>query len=203
MSHFEHVLVPSTAPFTLLLLHGTGGDQNGLLDIGRSIAPNATLLSPKGKVNEGGATRWFRRFGEGVFDEADIKLQAADLASFLQETVPAGTPVIALGYSNGANMGAALMSLYPETLAALVMWRGMKVFQSDLTQDLTGKRVLMLNGTNDPFAPADSASEQAGRFREAGAETQLEISQAGHGLSSLDVDITKRWLAETLSSWHK
>ncbi|HLO97769.1 MAG TPA: alpha/beta hydrolase [Fimbriimonas sp.] len=198
MSHFEHVLVPGTAPLTLVLLHGTGGDENSMLEIGNAVASGATLISPRGKVNEGGANRWFRRFGEGVFDEADIRAQASDLAQFLVEVAPANSPMIALGYSNGANIGAALLTLHPDTFSGLVMWRGMRIFGSDASADLSGKKVLMLNGTNDPFAPLESAREQAERFRASGADVELEISGPSHGLSSIDFELTRTWLKKAL-----
>lgn len=198
MSQFEHISTFGHVPVTLLLLHGTGGDERGLTAIGRELLPGASILSPRGQVNEGGANRWFKRFAEGIFDEDDMKAKASDLAEFVLEQ-RIDNPVVAIGYSNGANMGAALMTLHPEILSGLAMWRGMKIFNDDPQPSLEGKRVLMLNGTNDPFAPLASAQEQAQRFEQAKAETRLEILPTGHNLSSNDIQITQEWL----SSWQK
>jgi phospholipase/carboxylesterase len=108
--HYEPATEP-TETRTLLLLHGTGGTEHDLVQIGKDLLPGAAILSPKGKVSEHGMSRWFRRFAEGVFDEEDMRVQADDLAEFLKSR---GGKFIALGYSNGANMGAALMTFHPE-----------------------------------------------------------------------------------------
>jgi phospholipase/carboxylesterase len=188
--HYE----PSTEPtgtWTLLLLHGTGGTEHDLVQIGKDLLPGAAILSPKGKVNENGMSRWFRRFTEGVFDEVDMQAQADDLAEFLKAK---GGNFIALGYSNGANMGAALMTFHPEVLDGLIMWRGMKILQEPLKPNLHGKKILMCNGLTDQMGPIESARSQAEVFRQGGAEVTLHELSTGHGLTQGDFSLTKAWL---------
>ena len=192
---FQFVSEPGTDPEetrTLLLLHGTGGTEHDLVKIGKDLLPGAAILSPRGNVSEQGASRWFRRFAEGVFDELDMKLQAGDLASFLHEQGTAN--LVALGYSNGANMGAALMTFHPEVLSGLIMWRGMKILQEPVSSDLVGKKVLMINGMLDQMGPIDSAREQAEVFRLSRAEVTAHELGTGHGLTHADFSLTADWL---------
>ena len=113
----------------LLLLHGTGGDENDLIPLGQELDPNAALLSPRGRVSENGAPRFFRRFAEGVFDEEDVLRRANELADFVAaaaaEYAFAPERVIAVGYSNGANIAAAMLLLRPEALEAAILFRAM------------------------------------------------------------------------------
>lgn len=134
--------------------------------------------------------RWFRRFAEGVFDEEDIRRQATDLAEFLQSKKE--EPMIAIGYSNGANIGAALMLLHPDVLDGLVMWRGMTPLLAN--PELAGKEILMVNGQNDPMAPLESARNLAEVFREGGATVEHVELPGGHGLTQSDFLCTKEWL---------
>jgi phospholipase/carboxylesterase len=134
--------------------------------------------------------RWFRRFAEGLFDEEDIRRQAADLASFLKEKKQG--PMIALGYSNGANIGAALMLLHPEVLDGLVMWRGMTPLAA--APNLEGKDILMVNGLSDPMAPLESARSLAQQFKDTGASAEHVELPGGHGLTQADFTCTKSWL---------
>src|SRR6516162_6371795 len=128
LSH-PHRYVPATAPdkSPILLLHGTGGDENDLLPLGRLVAPGAALLSPRGKVLEGGMPRFFRRLTEGVFDEEDVRRRALELSDFVAEARAAygiAAP-FALGYSNGANIAAAVLPLRPDVLAGAILLRAM------------------------------------------------------------------------------
>jgi len=193
---FQAYREPATDPtikHTLLLLHGTGGTEHDLVDIGKALLPGAAILSPRGNVKESIYARWFKRFSEGVFDEEDIRRQADDLAEFLKQE---NQKFIAVGYSNGANMGSALMTLHPEALEGLVMWRGMKLFQEPVRNDLSGKKILMTNGLVDAMGPIASAKEQAEVFRESGAEITLKELGTGHGLTQSDFEITKQWLQD-------
>ena len=186
---------PATDPsvkHTLLLLHGTGGTENDLVELGQSLLPGAGIVSPRGNVKESIYARWFRRFAEGVFDEDSIRHEAAHLAEFLKLE---NQKFIAIGYSNGANMGAALMTLFPELLEGLVMWRGMQIFETPVVSDLVGKKILMTNGVADPMAPLNSARSQAEIFRQNGATVELRDIGAGHGLTQADFEATKEWLA--------
>src|SRR5580700_10011226 len=122
---FEKGAEPDARP--LLLLHGTGGDENDLVSLARMIAPTAPLLSPRGKVLENGMPRFFRRLAEGVFDEDDVRRRAQELAEFVEEArarYGISSP-IALGYSNGANVAAAMLLIRPEALAGAILLRAM------------------------------------------------------------------------------
>jgi phospholipase/carboxylesterase len=195
---FIHRFIPGTAPRApLLLLHGTGGDQSDLLPFGQRLAPGAALLSPRGKVLENGAPRFFRRLAEGVFDVEDLKRRARELADFVnaaRQTYGIEKPV-ALGFSNGANIAAAILLIDPAVLAGAVLMRAMLPFESEQPPDLTGVPVLMLSGSADPMAPAESRERLAAVLREAGADLRHEIVPAGHGLTAQDLAIAEAWLA--------
>jgi phospholipase/carboxylesterase len=193
--HFEPGTERNAAP--LLLLHGTGGDENDLISLGRMVAPGAALLSPRGKVLEGGMPRFFRRLAEGVFDEDDVKRRANELADFIGEARDAyglAAP-IALGFSNGANIAAATLLLRPEALAGAVLIRAMVPLSQPPATDLTGKPVLILSGSMDPMIPADNAERLAAHLRNGGAEVQHRTLPAGHGLSQADIALTRELLA--------
>ncbi len=187
----------------LLLLHGTGGDEADLLPLGRMVAPGAALLSPRGAVLENGMPRFFRRLAEGVFDEADLRRRAHDLADFVAAARAAygiGAPV-ALGFSNGANIAAATMLLHPETFAGAVLLRPMLPFagseaRAEADADLAGRPVLMLSGALDPIVPEASAAALADRLARAGAALEHRRLPAGHGLSQADVALAQDWLAK-------
>ena len=196
---FTHRFVPATEPGRrpLLLLHGTGGDENDLLPLGRTLAPAAALLSPRGKVLENGMPRFFRRFAEGVLDEEDVKTRAGELAEFVTEARDAyglDAP-IAVGFSNGANVAAAMLLLRPEVLAGAALLRAMVPLSAPPPADLGGKPVLILSGDMDPMVPAENAGRLAAMLREAGAAVTHQTVPAGHGLSQGEIGLLARWLA--------
>ncbi len=191
---FEPAADPSRPP--LLLLHGTGGDENDLIDHGRMVAPGAALLSPRGKVLEGGSLRFFRRIAEGVFDEEDVRRRAGELADFIGEArraydLPAP---VALGFSNGANIAAATLLLRPEALAGAVLLRAKVPLKDPPAADLAGKPVLILSGSMDSMIPAANADTLAALLRKSGAAVQHRTLPAGHGLSQADVTIAREFL---------
>lgn len=197
---FIHQWIPSEtsdAP-VLLLLHGTGGNEENLLQIGQAVAPGCALLSPRGKVLENGMPRFFRRFAEGVFDEADIRARAAELAAFIgaaaSEYFFDERNVWALGYSNGANIAAALLLLHPEVLSGAVLLRAMVPLVPEEKPDLTGARVLLCEGTHDPIVPPDSAEELTTLLRWTGADVELRWQAGGHGLTADDISAAHEFL---------
>ncbi len=192
---FEPARTPGLPP--LLLLHGTGGDEDDLLPLGRALAPGAALLSPRGPVLEGGMPRFFRRLAEGVFDEADVRRRAGDLAAFIAEARAAyDLPApIALGFSNGANIAAAVLSLDPDALAGAILLRAMVPLADPPMSDLTGKPILMLSGAVDPIVPADNAARLARQFTQQGARLRHQVLPVGHGLSQADLTVAQGWLA--------
>jgi predicted esterase len=199
--NFIHRYVPgdANAP-VLLLLHGTGGSENDLLDLGRSLLPGASLLSPRGKILEHGMPRFFRRLAEGVFDEPDLIARSHELADFVgaavQEYGLAGRKVIALGYSNGANIAASTLLLRPGTLQGAVLLRSMVPLVPEKTPALNGVPVLLASGKTDPIVPVENVERLAKMLREAGAEVDLRWSPAGHQLTSPELAVAKEWLAE-------
>lgn len=196
---FIHVFEPGSDPARrpLLLLHGTGGDERDLLSLGRTVAPGASLLSPRGKVLEGAAPRFFRRLAEGVFDEADLRRRTDELAEFvLWARERCGLPApIALGFSNGANIAAALLLQRPEILAGAALLRAMVPFAEPLQADLTGKPVLILSGALDPIVPKANAELLAKRLGESGAAVEHRLLPTGHGLGQADIGLLGDWLA--------
>lgn len=197
---FAHRFEPATkpgAPF-LLLLHGTGGDENSLIPMGRAIAPGAALLSPRGQVVEQGMARFFRRHAEGDFDQEDLEARTKDLARFVslaseQYAIPAGK-LVAAGFSNGANMAASLILRFPETLAGAALMRGMVPFTPKTPLDINRRPVLILSGVDDPIVGTDEVAELANMFRAANAEVTLHWETAGHTLSQGDVLMAFDWM---------
>jgi phospholipase/carboxylesterase len=188
---FEPGADPSLPP--VLLLHGTGGDEADLLPLGREIAPGAALLSPRGNVLEGNMPRFFSRFREGLFDEDDVRRRAGELADFVAEARRAYglAEPLALGYSNGANIAAAVLLLHPNTLAGAILLRAMAPLAELPKPDLSGVPVLILSGVNDPIAPRSSAKTLAAALVAAGARVERDDLPAGHGLTQADVTKAK------------
>ena len=203
---FVHRCEPGREPERppLLLLHGTGGDEHDLIPLGRTIAPGAALLSPRGKVLESGMPRFFRRLTEGVFDEEDVRRRAHELGDFVAEAREAYglKPPIAVGFSNGANIAAALLLLAPGTLAGAVLLRAMVPLQSPPAATLTGAPVLILSGATDPIVPAANAARLASMLEIAGATVEHRNLPAGRGLSQADMTIMKTWLDTVAAPAH-
>lgn len=181
----------------VLLLHGTGGDENDLVSLGQLMAPGSALLSARGKVLENGMPRFFRRLAEGVFDEDDLRRRASELADFVHDARDAygvAAP-IAVGFSNGANIAAATLLLRPDTLAGAVLLRATMPLSQPPAADLRGKPVLILSGAMDHMTPAANSQRLAATFKTYGADVEHRSLPAGHGLSQADIALTKEWLA--------
>ena len=195
-----HRFVPGTRPGAtpLLLLHGTGGDENDLLALGAELAPGAPLLSPRGQVLENGMRRFFRRLAEGVFDLDDLRLRAGQLARFVADARKAygltGAPV-AVGFSNGANIAAALLLLHPGTLSGGALFRPMVPLVPDPLPSLKDVRVLIAGGRQDPIARPEQTQGLADLLSRAGADVTLHWSRAGHGLTREDLEAGERWMS--------
>ncbi|MCU4181900.1 alpha/beta hydrolase [Bosea sp. BH3] len=180
----------------LVLLHGTGGDERDLLSLGRTVAPGASLLSPRGKVLEGAAPRFFRRLAEGVFDEDDLRRRTDELADFVleaRERYGLAAP-IALGFSNGANIAAAMLLQRPDVLAGAALLRAMVPFAEAPRADLSSKPVLVLSGALDPIIPASNAERLVRQLGDNGAAVEHRVLPAGHGLGQADLGLLHGWL---------
>jgi phospholipase/carboxylesterase len=188
---FIHVKEPGTG-IPLLLLHGTGADENQLVGLGRMLSPGAPLLSPRGKVLENGMPRFFRRLAEGVFDEEDLRARALELAQWVDAN--ADQPPLAVGFSNGANIASAMLLHSPHTLSGAVLNRPMVPLDPDPLPDLAGKRVLLLAGRADPMVAPGQPEKLAALLKRAGADVELSWQNAGHELGATDVAEARAWL---------
>jgi predicted esterase/catechol 2,3-dioxygenase-like lactoylglutathione lyase family enzyme len=197
---FIHVFEAGASPAapTLLLLHGTGGGEADLLPLGRALAPGANLISPRGKVLENGMPRFFRRFAEGVFDEADVRLRAGELADFVakaREAYGLTGPIAAMGFSNGANIAAALLLLHPDVLDGAVLLRAMRPLSDVTAPALSGKRVLVSAGLQDPIVSAEQLTALVTLLEESGAQLEVLRHDAGHGIAPEELPAIEAWFA--------
>jgi phospholipase/carboxylesterase len=197
---FIHEFVPGTSDRTLLLLHGTGGNEHDLIPLGRELDSNAAFLSPRGKVLENGMPRFFRRLAEGVFDLEDLKKRTNELAEFIKAAAKhytfAADRIVAVGYSNGANIAASLLLLRPETLRAAVLFRAMVPLVPEQLPDLSSVGVWIGAGAQDPIIPASEAQRLVELFRRAGADVTIRFANASHALTEGDIKTARRWLEE-------
>ena len=197
---FAHQFVPAEGPttITLVLLHGTGGDEHDLLELGRQLHPTAALLSPRGRVLEGSLPRFFRRVREGVFDLEDVRVRARELADFLGEAADAyglsRGRMVAVGYSNGANIAHATLLLRPDSLAGAALFHAQFVLAPDPLPSLAGKSVFLAAGNADPIVPVAEARRLADLLTAAGASLTPYWSPGGHALTREDVERARAWL---------
>jgi len=201
---FIHEFVPGISDRTLLLLHGTGGNEHDLIPLGRELDPNAALLSPRGKILENGMPRFFRRLAEGVFDVEDLKQRTNELADFVAAAVwqyrLAADRVVAVGYSNGANIATSMLLLRPEILRTAILFRTMVPLVPDNLPDLSSVRVWIGAGDQDPIIPASETQRLATLFRRGGADVTIRFAHATHGLTNDEVKMARLWLEELKSS---
>src|SRR4029077_12733094 len=197
---FIHEFVPGTSERTLLLLHGTGGNERDLIPLGRELDPRAALLSPRGKVLENGMLRFFRRLAEGVFDLEDLKNRTNELADFVAAATQhygfASENVIAVGYSNGANIAASMLLLRPEILRGAVLFRAMVPLVPENLPDLSSVHVWIGAGSEDPIIATSETRRLVELLRGAGADVTLRFFNAGHGLTNSEVETAGRWLKD-------
>ena len=200
---FVHVFVPaegpSRVPVTLLLLHGTGGDERDLLPLGRRLWPEAALLGVRGKVLENGMPRYFRRFAEGVFDIDDLKARTDEFAEFIDAAAEhygfSKRHLVAVGYSNGANMAASLILLHPHYLAAGVLFRAQLPFTPAIVRNFSELAVFIAAGTQDQIVPRDETQQLVTVLAGGGADVSMFWHRGGHELGDDDVAAAKTWLS--------
>jgi phospholipase/carboxylesterase len=197
---FVHQFVPGKSERTLLLLHGTGGNENDLIPLGHTLDSEAALLSPRGKVLENGMPRFFRRLAEGVFDLDDLRLRTRELADFIVSAANhyqlTRDQIVAVGYSNGANIAASLLLLQPDTLPRAVLFRAMVPLVPDPLPTLVGTYVFISAGNEDPIIPASEAKHLANLLQQCGANVAIRFLHAGHGLTHTDVKGAQQWLQD-------
>ena len=197
---FIHRFVPAEeSADTLLVLHGTGGNENDLIGIGQAIAPGAALLSPRGNVLENGAPRFFRRIAEGVFDPKEVRSRAEELARFIRAAAITyrldPSRIFALGYSNGANIASTVMLIEPGVIQGSVLLRPMVVYEPSEKRDLSGSSVFISAGRMDPIVPTTSIEQLAEMFRSANADVTLKWQISGHNLVPGEVREAVDWFA--------
>jgi phospholipase/carboxylesterase len=202
LAGFAHNFLPGErdgSGVTLLLLHGTGGNEDDLIPLGQQLLPDAAILSPRGKVSEHGAPRFFRRLAEGVFDHEDLLFRTHELADFVDRAAEQygfdRRKLVAVGYSNGANIAASLMLLHPTLLRASVLFRAMVPFEPDETPDLSGVPVFLAAGRRDTMIPPDNTERLAEILRAAGADLDLRWKNTGHPLTYEELEEARGWLS--------
>ena len=208
LAGFAHNYLPgekNESGVTLLLLHGTGGNEDDLIPLGQQLLPDAAILSPRGKVSEHGAPRFFRRLAEGVFDHEDLLFRTHELADFVEKAADQygfdRSKLVAVGYSNGANIAASLMLLHPGLLRAAVLFRAMVPFEPDETPDLSGMPVFLAAGRRDTMIPPDNTGRLAEILQEAGADLDLRWKNVGHPLTYEELEEAREWISGVLPTF--
>ncbi|NGP45902.1 alpha/beta hydrolase [Bacillaceae bacterium SIJ1] len=198
MKYIYHPPKTEKAP-VLLLLHGTGGSEQDLIELGRELHPDAGRLSVRGQEIENGMPRYFKRLAPGVFDLDNLTMRTEELYQFIQtareEHAFQTNPLIAVGYSNGANIAGSLMYDFPEALAGAVLFHPMVPRRDKQPTHLSGKDVWIGAGTNDPMCPAEETKDLTSYLQQAGAEVDVFWTNQGHQLSMAEVEAAKNWLS--------
>ncbi|MFB3165084.1 alpha/beta hydrolase [Neobacillus sp. 179-J 1A1 HS] len=196
MKHIFNKGKDATKPI-FLLLHGTGGNELDLLPLAGMIDDEASVLSVRGNVLENGMPRFFRRLAEGVFDEEDLLNRTKELNEFLDEAAVKyefdRDNIIAIGYSNGANIAASLLFHYQNSLKGGILHHPMVPRRGIDLPDLTGKKVFIAAGTNDPICPPSESSELQSLLENANAEVVLHWENYGHQLTRQEVEAAADW----------
>ena len=201
-SGFTYRFIPAapsdTSHVTLLLLHGTGGDENDLIDLGRMVLPGAAILSPRGKVLEGRSWRFFRRISEGVFDVKDLRERTTELAKFIKAASTAydfdAQRVVAVGFSNGANIAGSMLLQYPDILAAAALLSPMVPFEPEQLPNLAGKPVFVGRGNYDPIAQPDNSGRLVELLKQTGANVTDFTFNGGHTITREELRAAQAWI---------
>ncbi|MDR6226409.1 alpha/beta hydrolase [Desmospora profundinema] len=203
MKHVFRSGVDPDAP-TLLMLHGTGGNEKDLLPLARILSPDSAVLSPLGNVRENGMPRFFRRLAEGVFDEEDLLFRTKELKEFIDESAEKyeldRKQVVAVGYSNGANIAGSLLFHYPGVLCAAILHHPMVPRRGVALPDLSDVPVFIGAGRNDPICAPSETDELQRLLESAGASVHVHWEHAGHQLTRAEVEAASRWLRDTFKT---
>jgi predicted esterase len=207
---FIHKFIPSESlednnSLTLLLLHGTGGNENDLVPIAKMLEiKNAAILSPRGKVLENGMPRFFRRLAEGVFDIEDLKFRTNELADFIYNASKVYTlnlnRIMAIGYSNGANIAASILLLRPEILSSAILFRPMIPLVPDTLPNLSSKHILISAGAHDPIIPRYQTEELFDLLKKVEARVSIQWQNSGHELTQRDVVAASEWVSSAFNT---
>ncbi|HEX7063765.1 MAG TPA: alpha/beta hydrolase [Bacillales bacterium] len=193
----KHIFRKGENDRTLLLLHGTGGTEEDLLPLAEMIDPQASVLSVRGNVSENGMPRFFRRLAEGVFDEEDLVFRTDELHDYLREAADEyrfnRDRMIAVGYSNGANIAASMLFHYQKALAGAALLHPMVPRRGIELPDLSGVPVLISAGRNDPICPPEETEELSKVLQGAKAEVILEWQDFGHQLTRPEIEKVVDW----------
>src|ERR671927_1155882 len=196
MKHIFNKGQDPTKP-TLLLLHGTGGNELDLLPLAGMISPSANVLSVRGNVLENGMPRFFKRLAEGVFDEEDLVFRTKELNEFLDEAAEKygfdRDNIIAIGYSNGANIAASLLFHYQNALKGAILHHPMVPRKGIALPDLSGKAVFIAAGTNDPICSPMESAELQSLLENANAKVELHWENRGHQLTAQEIEAAAQW----------
>lgn len=200
---FKHIFIPGDLRLpVLVLLHGTGGDEHDLVELGQMVSPGSPILSLRGKVLENGMPRFFRRLAEGVFDLEDLKFRTEELKDFIEKSREqyglGDSRFVAIGYSNGANIAASVLLSFPDVFQGAALLRAMVPFETSLKPDLQKTKILMLSGLMDPIIPIENSTLLSEMLKDAGADITFTIKPTGHGLVQADFSDLKKWL----DTWH-
>ena len=195
---FIHEFVAGSSNRTFLLLHGTGGNERDLIPLGRELDPTAALLSPRGKALENGMPRFFRRLAEGVFDLEDLQKRTHELADFIAAAANRygidNKNIVAVGYSNGANIAASVLLLRPEILGGAILFRAMVPLEVEKRPELANVRIWIGAGNHDPIIPSSETRRLVDLLRAAGADVTIRFLDAGHALTPADISLARDWL---------
>jgi phospholipase/carboxylesterase len=184
---------------TLVLLHGTGGNEEDLIFLGKKIEPNASILSPRGKVLENGMPRFFRRLSEGIFDLEDLRIRSHELADFIQKCSLHYKfdleKTIAIGFSNGANISVSMLFLRPEVIKGAILFRAMVPFIPDPLPNLSSKKILLSSGLEDPIVSRNETENLFRLFQKTNAIITLKWQPSSHNLIQEDIVVAKPWIS--------
>ena len=199
--HFILAAGKGNKSVTLLLLHGTGGNEQDLIPLGQELYPHAAILSPRGKVLEGGMPRFFRRLAEGVFDIEDLKFRTHELADFVEKASRVygfnSKNVISVGYSNGANIASSLLLLRTEVLFSAVLFRPMIPLTPEKIPNLETKNIFMAAGERDPIVPREQTEMLYRLFKKGGANVFLRWQKnSAHALDYDEISAAREWLSQ-------